>query len=173
MQRFEPSKEKRDSGQAYWKTLVRLRLYCETVHPFHCCWLLVTGCDAAYLRAHLSPRERSEASPLRPSRDIVWISLGGKFTPDVVRDLQTLSVPLPALVPFRIGCVFLGPCHNLSDVCALATSRAHVTATAMDHFAVAAADDLFSVDDCPLRHTGAEDLLASMCVFGAAEVLPR
>jgi hypothetical protein len=43
----------------------------------------------------------------------------------------------------------------------------------MDYFAVAAANDLFSVDDCPRRHIGAEDLFAGMCVFGAAEVLPQ
>ena len=121
----------------------------------------------------LLSRERSEASPLRPSRDIVWISLGGKFTPDVVRDLQTLSAPLQALVQLRLGCAFLRPCHRLSDACALATSRAHETATAMDYFAVAAANDLFSVDDCPLLHIDAEDLFADMCVFDAAEVLSQ
>ena len=115
----------------------------------------------------------SEASLLRPGRDIVWVSLGSKFTPDVVRDLQTLSAPLQALGQLRLGCAFLRPCHRLSDACALATSLAHETATAMDYFAVAAANDLFSVDDCPLLHIGAEDLFAGMCVFGAAEVLPQ
>ena len=115
----------------------------------------------------------SKASPLRPGRDIVWVSPGCKFTPDVVRDLQTLSVPLQAIVKLRLGCAFLRPCHRLSDACALATSLAHETATAMDYFAVAAANDLFSVDDCPLLHIDAEDLFAGMCVFGAAEVLPQ
>ena len=97
------------------------------------CWGLEssgTYClvGAAAVASHITGA-CSEASLLRPGRDIVWVSLGGKFTADVVRDLQTLSAPLQALVQLRLGCAFLRPCHRLSDACALATSRAHETAT--------------------------------------------